>query len=108
VTGNGRQATVHAQDLPVLDSLQFLGPNNIPATISFSVRWEATGPAISLGSGKAVSATDPAAFLGEFAPARATGSISGDELGFSFRSDQGLSTDRGYAELGRERNGVLL
>jgi hypothetical protein len=91
----------------VLDSFQFLGPNTIPATVSFRIRWDATGPAQSLGSGKTVGATDPAAFLGEFAPARAEATISGTELGFAFRSDS-ASSDRGFAELGRERNGVFL
>jgi hypothetical protein len=32
----------------VLDSFQLLGPNTIPATVSFRIRWEATGPAQSL------------------------------------------------------------
>jgi hypothetical protein len=75
--------------------------------VSFRIRWEATGPAQNLGSGSSVPATDPAAFLGEFAPARAEATISGTELGFAFRSDS-ASSDRGFAELGRERNGVFL
>jgi hypothetical protein len=93
----------------VLDSFVFFGPNVVPAAVSFDLRWEATGPAVARGKGKAVAPTDPAAFLGEFAPARATGDCSGAELGFAFRSDPGASTDpRGYAELGQERNGVFL
>jgi hypothetical protein len=55
-----------------------------------------------------VPATDAGAFLGDFALARSTGSFGGAEFGFSFRSDTGASTDRGFAELGRERNGVFL
>jgi hypothetical protein len=72
------------------------------------VRWEATGPRERRGSGSAVPPTDPAAFLGRFAPARATGSFSGSEVGFSFRSNGRADTDRGFAELGPERNGVFL
>ncbi len=101
-------ATLRATNVPVIDSFQFLGPNVVPAVVSFDIRWETTGPAAALGSGKAVAATDPAAFLGQFAPARSTGSFSGSELGFSFRSDPGVSSDRGYAELGQERNGSFL
>ena len=107
MSGNGRHATVHVEDLPVVESFQIFGPSNVPASVSFRIRWEATGPAMNLGSGKTVPATDPAAFLGRFAPARAEATISGIELGFAFRSDS-ASSDRGFAELGRERNGVFL
>jgi hypothetical protein len=120
---NGRSASLHARDVPVLDSFEFFGPNVVPATVSFDLRWEATGPAVPRGfikdrdkdKGKNTPApappppTDPAAFVGEFAPARATGSCSGSELGFAFRSNPGATTyPKGYAELGRERNGVFL
>jgi hypothetical protein len=112
-TGNGRVAVLRAQDVPVLDSFEFFGPNVVPASVSFDLRWEATGPAVPRGKGgkkdsPALAPTDPAAFAGEFAPARATGSCSGVELGFAFRSEPGANTDRGYATLGRERNGVFL
>jgi hypothetical protein len=33
---------------------------------------------------------------------------SGSGVGFGFRSNQGISTDRGYALMGAERNGVFL
>jgi hypothetical protein len=93
---------------PVIDSFQFGGPDQIPAKVSYTVEWEATGPAVTLGKGKSVLATDPAAFSGDFAPALARGSFSGRELAFSFKSDPGASSRRGYAEIGRERNGVFL
>jgi hypothetical protein len=106
VSHDGRRATLEARDVCVLDSFQFLGPNSIAASVSFTVRWQATGPRERRGSGTAVPPTDPAAFLGRFAPARATGSFSGSEVGFSFtgRGD----TDGTFAELGPERNGVFL
>lgn len=108
VSHDGRRATLEAEDVCVLDSFQFLGPNSIAASVSFTVRWEATGPRERRGSGTAVPPTDPAAFLGRFAPARATGSFSGSEVGFSFRSNPGADTDGTFAELGPERNGVFL
>ena len=92
----------------VLDTFQFAGAFLVPSTVSFKIEWEATGPPEQLGSGNAVPATDPAAFLGTFAPARSTGYFSGAELGFSFASKRGASTDLGYAELGTERNGVFI
>jgi hypothetical protein len=108
VSHDGRRATLEARDVCVVDSFQFLGPNNVGASVSFKVRWEATGPAVRRGQGLEVEPTDPAAFLGRIAPARSTGAISGSGVGFSFRSNPGVSTDRGYALLGRERNGLFL
>jgi hypothetical protein len=59
--------------VPVIDTFQFGGSFLVPATVSFKVKWEATGPSRKLGSGKAVPPTDLAAFRGTFAPARSTG-----------------------------------
>ena len=94
--------------MPLIDTFQFASPLLVPSTASFRVEWDATEPPQPLGSGNAVPATDPAAFLGMLAPARSTGEFSGAELGFSFESKRGASTDRGYAEIGTERNGVFL
>ncbi len=105
---NGRRAVVEATDLQVIDTFHFAGAFLVPSTVSFEIEWEATGPPEQLGSGNAVPPTHPAAFLGSIAPARSTGSFSGTELGFSFASKRGASTDLGYAELGTERNGVFL
>ena len=105
---DGRRALLAAKDVPVIDTFQYAGPFLVPATVSFEVKWEATGPQKELGSGKAVRPKDPAAFRGIFAPARSTGRFSGAELGFSFVSKPGASSDRGYAEIGTERNGVFL
>jgi hypothetical protein len=106
VSHGGRRATLEARDVCVLDSFQFFGPVNVPASVSFKIRWEATGRFERRGRGSEVSPTDPAAFLGRFARARSTGSFSGSQLGFSFKARG--DTDRGYAQLGPERNGVFL
>ncbi len=67
---NGRRAIVDARDVPVIDTFQFGNAFLVPSTVSFKIEWEATGPPQPLGSGSSVPATDAAAFLGEFAPAR--------------------------------------
>jgi hypothetical protein len=108
VSHDGRRATLEAKDVCVLDSFQFGGPVTVPASVSFKIRWEATGRREHRGSGSDVPPTDPAAFLGHFANARSAGSFSGSEVGFSFRSNGRADTDRGFAELGPERNGVFL
>lgn len=105
---DGRRALLAAKDVPVIDTFQFAGTFLVPATVSFEVKWEATGPPKELGSGNAVRPTNPAAFRGTFAPARATGRFSGTELGFSFVSKPGANSERGYAEIGTERNGDFL
>jgi hypothetical protein len=99
---------VAAKDVPVIDTFEFGGSFLVPATVSFLVEWEATGPSQNLGSGKAVGPKNPAAFRGTFARARSTGRFSGAELGFSFVSMPDANSERGYAEIGTERNGVFL
>jgi hypothetical protein len=97
------------KNLPVIDTFQFFGPSDAPAVVDFRIEWEATGPAVTRGSGAAVPATDPAAWLGEIAPAVSVGSFSGSETGFEFESNGRASTaPRGYAQIGRQRNGVFL
>jgi hypothetical protein len=104
---DGRRAVLEMHDVPVIDSFQFFGPNQIPASISLRVEWRASGPFTRRGSGMSVPATDMAAFLGDIAPARSTASFTGEEWGFEFRSDR-ADTDRGYAQIGRTRNGAFL
>jgi hypothetical protein len=65
VSRDGRRAVLEAHDVPVIDSFQFFGPNQIPASLSL-------------------------------------------EFGFSFRSDVATTVDRGWAQIGRTRNGVFL
>jgi hypothetical protein len=104
-----QRAILHVQNLPVIDSFQFFGASDTPALVDFRVEWRATGPAIARGMGLAVPPTDPAAFLGDIAPAVSTGTFLGEEFGFAFESDKGASTaPRGYAQIGTERNGVFL
>ena len=42
---------VAAKDVPVIDTFQFANPFLVPATVSFLVKWEATGPSRKRGSG---------------------------------------------------------
>jgi hypothetical protein len=108
VDNDGRRATLQVSDLPVFDSFQLLGPLSVPAAVTFSLTWHATGPFVPRGKGNGVPPTDPAAFLGSFAEAAVEGSFSGRELGFSFKSEPGVSARRGYALIGHERNGAAL
>ena len=106
---DGTRARLQAATVPMIEQFVFLGPNLVPATVDLEVEWEALGPRVRRGAGKTVVPTDPAAFLGEFAPARSTASLSGTELGFSFRTDVGARSDPlGFAQMGTERNGTFL
>jgi hypothetical protein len=94
-------------DLGVIDSFQFFGSNMTPASVSFRIEWQASGPFAPRGRGTEVPPTEPAAFLGEFATAVSSGFFEGEEFGFAFEAS-GSSDPRGYAQMGRERNGVFL
>jgi hypothetical protein len=107
VSRDGGRATLELQDVAVIDSFQFFGPNQVPASLDVRVQWRARGPFARRGAGHAVPATDPAAFLGEIAPASSTGVFSGEEWGFTLELATG-ATDRGYAQMGRIRNGAFL
>ena len=109
VREDGLGAQLNAKQVPLIDQFVFLGANAIPSTVSLDVRWQASGPRVKRGSGRTVTPTDPAAFMGEFALARSTASFSGSELGFQFTSNPGASSvPNGFAELGSERNGAFL
>jgi hypothetical protein len=103
-----RRAELRVKDLAVIDTFQILGPNDTPALVDYRVQWRATGPAVSRGLGTTVPPTDPGAFLGEIAPAISTASFSGEEIGFEFESNRGVSTSVSWAQIGRHRNGVFL
>jgi hypothetical protein len=106
---DGRRAVLQVKNLPVIDSFQFFGPFATPALLDFRAEWTATGAAAARGSGASVPPTDPAAFVGQIAPAVSTISCSGEELGFTFTSRSGAtSADGGWAQIGRERNGVFI
>jgi hypothetical protein len=108
VSPDRRRAVLDVKGLQVIDSFHVFGPDNTPATMSFHIEWQATGPFVARGKGSAVPATDPAAFRARFAVARSTARFEASEFGFSFTSNPDVSTDRGFAEMGHERNGVFL
>ena len=106
---SNRRAVLRVRNFPVVDSFQFFGPSDTPALVDFTVEWRASSPAVTRGSGTAVPPTDPAAFLGEIAPAVSTIVCSGEEIGFEFESNRGASTDPlGWGQIGTHRNGVFL
>jgi hypothetical protein len=103
-----RRARLHLRDLPLIDQFTFLGPSDTLAILDIAIEWDALGAPADVGSGAGVPASDPAAFLGSFAPAKARARFSGRELGFRFTSDPGADSDGAYAQIGSERNGVFL
>jgi hypothetical protein len=108
ISRDARRLVMQARDVPVIDSFTFGSMNQTPGLMSFRLEWRATGPAQSRGKGNMVAPDHEGAFLGEIAVARSTAWFEGAEFGFSFSSDPGVSTDRGYAQVGRLRNGSAL
>ena len=103
----GSRAVLDVRRLIAVDTFQIFGPNSQPAEVRFRVVWDATGPPVTRGKGTTVASTSEAAFLGQLSPARSVGRFSGQQVGFSFSSDD-ATTDEGYARIGSERNGRFL
>ena len=108
VSARQKRARLRLRNFPLIETFTFLGPHDTQAVLSMTIEWEALEDRVALGSGKSVPLEDPAAFRGRFARARSIAHFSGRQLGFSFESNPGVSTDEGYAEIGRERNGIFL
>ena len=102
-----KYARLHLHNFPLIDTFTFFGPHDTQAVLSMTIEWEALEKRVALGSGKEVPPTDSAAFRGRF-PGEVHSALLSRQLGFSFESDPGVSTDKGYAEIGKERNGIFL
>jgi hypothetical protein len=107
VSHDGQVARLTLRAQPLVDTFVFGGPLAIAAQVNIDLLWQATSEPIERGQGAAVEPTSPAAFIGHFAEARCTGTVSGFETGFSFKTGELTSADF-FAELGTERNGVFL
>lgn len=108
VSGDGRQLTVVARDLVLLDDVVRPVPTTVPATVSFRIEWRGTKGQKRRGRGLKVPPTNSAAFIGRFRRAKATATFSGGIDGFSFQSDPNVPTKSRWAVVGTERNGVFL
>jgi hypothetical protein len=107
VSPDNRVASLSLRAQPLIETFEFAGPLAIAAQVDIDLLWQATGAPIKRGRGAAVEPTSPAAFIGRFAEALCTGTVSGFETGFSFKTGELTSADS-FAELGTERNGVFL
>jgi hypothetical protein len=100
-------ATIHIEELPVIDAFTFLGSVEVPATASYDIRWEATGPVRHLDPGSD-DPTDPTNLSGIFRDVTATGTFSATSIThpgggpFSIHGAVGVAI---WGELGNERNG---
>ena len=108
VSADGRQLTVTVQDLALVDDILRPVPITVPATVSFQMEWRGKKAQKRRGRGLRVDATDPAAFLGRFRKAKATGTFSGAIEGFTFASVDTPPATSTFATIGTERNGVFL
>ncbi len=107
VSNNGKRARLRLKGQPLVDSIAFGAPFGISSIADIDITWRVDGPFEDRGQGSAVDPTDPAAFEGSIAPARATGKVSATRTGFSFTAT-GLTSAGFYAQLGTQANGVFL
>jgi len=121
VSKDGKSATLHVENIDVVDDLQIFGGANIPSTVSFDITWTGQGPRHHYKPSKEDLEPNPAfipvPFDGKFRDAVATGTFSGSNAdGFSFTTVGTASSAEvsevlgapGFAELGFERNGSYL
>jgi hypothetical protein len=99
------RARMNVHDLAVQDDFNLLnsllrGPN-VPATVSFDVRWLSDPDDFTRYRNAAEQ------FVGTFSPGQATVEWSAEEEGFEFQSDLAHTSTTVYAEIGLERNGVF-
>ncbi len=105
---NLKTASLHLNDVSVVDSFVFLGEDEVAATVSLDVTWSLSGPRHHYKPGSD-DPTDPTNFNGKFREGVATGTFSGSNSeGFSFTSDPGATSEGAFAEGGVERNGVFV
>lgn len=105
---NLKSATLHLEDVSVIDSFVFLGENSVPATVSLDVTWTLSGPRHHYKPGSD-DPTDPTNFNGKFREGVATGTFSGSNTdGFVFTADPGSTSEGVFAEAGTESNGSFV
>ena len=108
ISKNLKSATLHLEDVAVVDSFVFLGEDEVPATVSLDVTFTGSGARHHYKPGSD-DPTDPTNFNGKFREGIATGTFSGSNAdGFSFTSDPGATSEGLFAEIGTERNGFFL
>jgi hypothetical protein len=108
VSKNLKAATLHVENVQIIDSFTFLGEHSVPATVSFDITWVGSGARHHYKPGSE-DPTDPTNFNGKFRDAVATGSFSGSNAdGFSFTSDPGATSAGVFAEIGIEKNGSFI
>ena len=85
VSRDGRRATLELHDVAVIDSFQFFGPNQLPASVDLHVEWRASAPFARRGSGEPEPAALPTASprppLPSSVPARSATAIDAAESG---------------------------
>ena len=107
VSTSANAATIKVQDLPVTDSFVIFGPNQVPATVSYNLAWQATGEVRHLAP-SSDDVTDPTRLRATFRDAAATGTFSAQSITmpgggpFSFHGAVGVAI---WAEVGHASNG---
>ena len=99
------KASLRAHDLGVPDFFDFVNSlypgTNVPAKVSFVVRWFDV-----VSRNRHVREPD-FGFAGDFAVTNASIEWSSRQEGFTFRSDAAEHSEKVYALIGNERNGVF-
>jgi hypothetical protein len=97
---------LHLENVGVVDNLTLGGSGQTFSLVNIDVTWSNLGEVQHFTPQSSVP-TDPTNFEGRFHFADAVATLSGSQSGFSFSSTDASSVGV-FAEVGRERNGILL
>lgn len=107
VVRRGNTLTFAMNNVATPDFFVFLGGNQVPGSVSFSVTWTATSAVRQLRPGSS-DPSDPTNFAAEFRDAAPTATFSGSNAdGFSFTGSAGAEGNL-FSEFGHEQNGSFL
>jgi len=107
-----RTASIVVEDLDVLDTFVFGGPDEVPATISYDITWTRNGPPRFLSPGSD-DPTDPTNLYAVFRDAVAEGSFTAESVtepgGDPFSFEGAFATSAPvWGQMGYEANGSFI
>jgi hypothetical protein len=103
----GETVTIRLKDVAVMDNFFFLGPGNVPSSVSFEITYK------RLGAPRQVRpiSSDPLSpfnWAGQMWMATASGNFSVSYQNGGFSAHGNISSTGMFAEMGTERNGFFV
>ena len=103
----GETVRIRLKDVAVTDNFLFMGPGNVPSSVSFEITYTRSGAPRHV---RPISSDplSPFNWAGEMWMATASGSFTASYNDGSFSTQGNLSSAGLFAEMGTERNGFFV